>query len=194
MPPWWRSWIRASGALSKTLKQQGQLDNTLIFFLQDNGGCAEEHGSRGAEKPDLSKPVKLRPMGPDELQTRMQPAVARDGRPVRTGKGVMPGPADTYIAYGKGWANASNTPFQRYKHWVHEGGISTPLIVHWPAQVSDRGALRQQPGHLIDIHGHLRGCWRGSLSCRTPEPADSSHGRMQDIRVRGSGCSGTGFR
>ena len=139
------------GRIVKTLKQQGQLDNTLIFFLQDNGGCAEEYGSRGAEKPDPSKPVKLRPMGPDELQTRMQPQVTRDERPVRTGKGVMPGPTDTYIAYGKGWANASNTPFRLYKHWVHEGGISTPLIVHWPACVKDQGALRDQPGHLIDI-------------------------------------------
>jgi arylsulfatase A-like enzyme len=139
------------GRIVETLRQQGQLDNTLIFFLQDNGGCAEEYGSRGPEKPDPSKPVKLRPMGPNELQTRMQPVVTRDGRPVRTGKGVMPGAADTYIAYGKGWANASNTPFRRYKHWVHEGGISTPLIVHWPAQVSDQGALREQPGHLIDI-------------------------------------------
>jgi arylsulfatase len=63
----------------------------------------------------------------------------------------MPGPADTYIAYGKAWANASNTPFRRYKHWVHEGGISTPLIAHWPAQIKSRGKLRHQPGHLIDI-------------------------------------------
>ena len=40
----------------------------------------------------------------------------------------MPGPEDTFIAYGRGWANVSNTPFREYKHWVHEGGISTPLI------------------------------------------------------------------
>jgi len=139
------------GRIVKTLKEKGQLDNTLIFFLQDNGGCAEEYGSRGPVKPDPSKPVELKPMGADELQLNMQPKVTRDGRPVRTGKGVMPGPADTYIAYGKGWANASNTPFRLYKHWVHEGGISTPLIVHWPARVKAGGQLRTQPGHLIDI-------------------------------------------
>jgi len=139
------------GRIVKTLKEKGQLDNTLIFFLQDNGGCAEEYGSRGPVKPDPSKPVELKPMGADELQLNMQPKVTRDGRPVRTGKGVMPGPADTYIAYGKGWANASNTPFRLYKHWVHEGGISTPLIVHWPARVRAGGQLRTQPGHLIDI-------------------------------------------
>ena len=90
-------------------------------------------------------------MDKDELQPDMQPKVTRDGRPVRTGKGVMPGPADTYIAYGKPWANASNTPFRLYKHWVHEGGISTPLIAHWPARIKARGELRRQPGHLIDI-------------------------------------------
>jgi arylsulfatase len=77
----------------------------------------------------------------------------RDGRPVRTGPGVMPGPEDTYIAYGRSWANVSNTPFREYKHWVHEGGISTPLIAHWPAgiPVARRNQLVTTPGHLIDI-------------------------------------------
>ena len=139
------------GRIIAELKKTGDFENTLIFFLADNGGCAEEYGSRGAVKPDPSKPVVSKPMGADELQTRMQPTHTRDGRPVRTGYGVMPGPADTYIAYGKAWANASNTPFRRYKHWVHEGGISTPLIAHWPAQIKSRGKLRHQPGHLIDI-------------------------------------------
>ena len=63
----------------------------------------------------------------------------------------MPGPADTYIGYGRGWANVSNTPFREYKHWVHEGGISTPLIAHWPAGIAGRGELRHEPGHLIDV-------------------------------------------
>lgn len=63
----------------------------------------------------------------------------------------MPGPADTYIGYGRNWANVSNTPFREYKHWVHEGGISTPLICHWPAGIETRGALCHDPGHLIDI-------------------------------------------
>ena len=139
------------GRIVSELKRTGNFENTLIFFLADNGGCAEEYGSRGPVKPDPSEPVVLKPMGKNELQTRMQPAVTRDGRPVRTGYGVMPGPADTYIAYGKPWANASNTPFRLYKHWVHEGGISTPLIAHWPSRIKARGKLRHQPGHLIDI-------------------------------------------
>ena len=139
------------GRIVSELKKTGRFENTLVFFLADNGGCAEEYGSNGPIKPNPSEPVVLKPMGKDELQTRMQPTVTRDGRPVRTGHGVMPGPADTYIAYGKPWANSSNTPFRLYKHWVHEGGISTPLIAHWPAQIKAHGKLRHQPGHLIDI-------------------------------------------
>jgi len=139
------------GRIVSELKRKGSFENTLIFFLADNGGCAEEHGSRGPVKPDPSKKIPLRPMDKNELQYGMQPKVTRDGRPVRTGYGVMPGPADTYIAYGRPWANASNTPFRLYKHWVHEGGIATPLIAHWPSQIKARGGLRHQPGHLIDI-------------------------------------------
>ena len=139
------------GRIVEQLKKSGQFEDTLIFFLADNGGCAEEYGSRGAVKPDPSKDIPQKPMDKDELQPDMQPKVTRDGRPVRTGRGVMPGPADTYIAYGRPWANASNTPFRLYKHWVHEGGISTPLIAHWPARITARNELRRQPGHLIDI-------------------------------------------
>ena len=63
----------------------------------------------------------------------------------------MPGPETTYQSYGVPWANLSNTPFREYKHWVHEGGISTPLIVHWPDHIKTGGELRHQPGQLPDI-------------------------------------------
>src|SRR5512133_257260 len=65
----------------------------------------------------------------------------------------MPGPDDTFIAYGEAWANVSNTPFREYKHWVHEGGISTPLVAHWPAGIpaARRNALEPQSAHLIDL-------------------------------------------
>jgi arylsulfatase len=63
----------------------------------------------------------------------------------------MPGPADTYIAYGRDWANVSNTPFREYKSSNHEGGIATPLIAHWPRGIAARNELRHEPGHLIDI-------------------------------------------
>jgi arylsulfatase len=65
-------------------------------------------------------------------------------------KGVPAGDKDSFLSYGVGWANASNTPFRLYKHWVHEGGISTPLIVRWPAVIKQSG-MTSQPGHVIDL-------------------------------------------
>ena len=120
---------RAVGRVMNKLVELGLADNTLVLFLADNGGCAEELG-RGNRLDQT-----------------------RDGRPVQRGNdpAVMPGPEDTYQSYGIPWANASNTPFRRYKHWVHEGGIATPLIAHWPDRIKQAGALSHQPGHLIDI-------------------------------------------
>jgi arylsulfatase len=138
------------GRIVAQLRTTGQLDNTLILFLQDNGACAEDVGRN---RPTITPP-NLHAFGPGELQGAVSPPMqTRDGRVVRTGSGVLPGPADTYIAYGRGWANVSNTPFREYKHWVHEGGISTPLIAHWPAGIDParKGALEPQPGHLIDL-------------------------------------------
>jgi arylsulfatase len=65
--------------------------------------------------------------------------------------GLPPGGVDSYMSYGLSWANASNTPFRRYKHWVHEGGIATPLIAYWPAVIKNAGSLTHQSGHIIDI-------------------------------------------
>jgi arylsulfatase len=141
------------GRVMKALDKKDIKDNTLIFFLQDNGACAEQIGMQGEIKP-MGKDViaaELKPMGKDELQTNMWPNYTRDGRPVLRGKGLKPGDADSYLAYGKEWANASNTPFRMYKHWVHEGGIATPLIVHWPAGIKAKNEFRDTPGHLIDI-------------------------------------------
>lgn len=64
---------------------------------------------------------------------------------------AVPGSAATYLCLGPGWSTTSNTPFRRHKTWVHEGGISTPLIAHWPAGIQDQGALRHNPGHVIDL-------------------------------------------
>jgi arylsulfatase len=87
------------------------------------------------------------------VQIEVFPKYTFDGRPVWDGQAVMPGPDDSYVAYGEGWANVSNTPFRMYKHFTHEGGISTPLIAHWPKGIKPRGAgeWERQPGHLIDI-------------------------------------------
>lgn len=102
------------GKLVKKLQDRNELDNTLILFLCDNGGCAEEN--IGGER-----------------------------------EGVPAGPAESFTSYRTPWANASNTPFRLYKHWVHEGGIASPLIAHWPARIKQKGTLTSQPGHLIDV-------------------------------------------
>lgn len=134
------------GRIVSELQEKDIFDNTLVFYLQDNGGCAETYGLNNRSELPPQRPA----MGKNELQTQMTPTHTRDGRPVRFGH-VMPGPADTAIGYDQPWANVSNTPFREYKHWVHEGGISTPLIAHWPNGIAARNELRHQPGHLIDI-------------------------------------------
>jgi arylsulfatase len=127
------------GKVLRTLRAHDRLDDTLVVFLSDNGGCAEE-------------------MPPDSVREFVTSFVplkerTRDGEPVVPGNvpGLMPGPASTYQSYGRAWANLSNTPFREYKHWVHEGGIATPLIAHWPARLGTRGALCHQPFQLVDV-------------------------------------------
>jgi arylsulfatase len=124
---------RNVGSILDTLKRTGKDEDTLILFLADNGGCAE---NRKAGVPYANAP-----------QT------ARDGRPVRPGNApsIMPGGEDTFASYGVEWANASNTPFRLYKHWVHEGGVASPLIARWPKGISRRGALTHENGHIIDL-------------------------------------------
>ena len=64
---------------------------------------------------------------------------------------LMPGAESTYQSYGVAWANMSNTPFRLYKHWTHEGGVSTPVIFHWPNGIGERGGLRHTPCQLPDV-------------------------------------------
>ena len=123
---------RGVGKVLAKLKVVGREENTLVLFLSDNGGCAEEIPAawRGDKFPEKT----------------------RDGRATRVGNdpAAAPGPDDVFQSYGLSWANASNTPFRRFKHWVHEGGIATPLIVRWPAAVKT-AAIVHQPGHIMDI-------------------------------------------
>jgi len=143
------------GRIVDELKSTGMFENTLILFLQDNGGCAEPmgRGVKPAASAKRGQSPSLPPLANDYLQPDMIPKQTRDGFPMRQGYGVLPGAADTYIGYGRAWANVSNTPFRQYKHWVHEGGISTPLIAHWPAGITEprTGELESQPTHLIDL-------------------------------------------
>ena len=123
------------GRILAKLREIRAQENTLILFLSDNGACKEESG-----------PVRT-------WQSLFVPHTTRDGRAMRAGNdpSVMPGPDDTYQSYGLPWANVSDTPFRLYKHWVHEGGIATPLVTCWPAMIKRRNRIIHQPGHVIDV-------------------------------------------
>jgi len=139
------------GRIISALEQKNELDNTVVFYMQDNGGCAETLNSNQVEMPPTEMQQKGAYYAPDSIFLGKQPIYSRKGVFIRSGKGVMPGQENTWLAYGEEWANVSNTPFRLYKHWVHEGGIASPLIVHWPKGIKAKGALRNQPAHLIDI-------------------------------------------
>lgn len=128
------------GRIIQSLEETDQLDNTLIIFLSDNGSCAEDIPSWVTQEEMV-----------DNLQ--LARSHTRKGEKVQFGNrpDIMPGAEDTYQSYETAWANLSNTPFRYYKHWVHEGGIATPLIMHWPKKIRDKGALRHSPGQLPDI-------------------------------------------
>lgn len=104
------------GRIVHSLEKTGNLENTLLFFLADNG-ASHELGIWGFDR---------------------EPG------------GVL-GAESSFSSYGGSWANASNTPFRKSKTFTHEGGIATPLIVHWPSQIKNKGEFRHQPGHLVDL-------------------------------------------
>lgn len=122
------------GRIMAQVGSSGIEQDTLILFLSDNGGNYEE----------LTKSWK---------GYLFIPHATRDGRLVQLGNdpSVMPGPDDTYQSYGIPWANTSNTPFRRYKHYAHEGGIATPLIAHWPGVISAANSWTPQIGHVMDV-------------------------------------------
>jgi arylsulfatase len=129
------------GDLLTTLEKTDQLENTLIFFLSDNGACAEVlplDDSADAFLKRRSDLIRLKPKNGCDLQVGNEPS-------------IVPGPEDTYASYGRAWANMSNTPFRLYKRWTHEGGISTPLIVSWPSGDLAIGSIVRSPHQLTDV-------------------------------------------
>jgi arylsulfatase len=115
------------------------MDKTLVIFLSDNGASDEQLPKVSLERfRQRSDIVRLE---------------TRDGRPVSIGNEptIVPGPEDTYASYGRAWANLSNTPFRYYKQWTHEGGIATPVIVHWPTGGLKDGGILRTPFQLTDV-------------------------------------------
>lgn len=123
------------GRVIETLRKNGQLDNTLILFMSDNG-CSNEDCQNYSE-------------GEND-----RPAETRDGRKIvyPRQKEVMPGPETSYASVGAKWANAANTPFRFWKAKSYEGGICTPMIAHWPKGIKQpKGSITTQMGHVMDI-------------------------------------------
>lgn len=110
------------GRVVERLQQIGELDNTLLLFVSDNGGTKETglFGIKG-----------------DTNTVENHDQWGRKG--------------GWSSSYGQGWANLSNVPFRLYKRFNHEGGISAPMIVHWPRGMTARGEVTHQVSHLIDI-------------------------------------------
>ncbi|MEJ8855788.1 arylsulfatase [Variovorax robiniae] len=120
------------GKIMRTLERLNVKDDTLVLFLSDNGGCAE-------------------PLCEDGW-CKAFPSTLPDGRAIESGNRVdlRPGGATTFMSYDLPWSNVSNAPFRQHKHYVHEGGISTPLVAHWPAGIKARGFVHQ-PFHVVDV-------------------------------------------
>ena len=106
------------GEIIATLKKYHQLDNTIIFFMSDNGGNKEMEANE--------QPIKI-----ENIKT------IQNENPSHS--------------YHMEWASVSNTPFRMYKSQVYEGGIASPLIVHWPDGISAKGKVIKQVGHIIDL-------------------------------------------
>lgn len=122
------------GRIINELKRTGELDNTLIFFLSDNGASPE--------------PANTFDPGFD------RPGETRDGRKIiyPKNKEVLPGPQTVYGAIGKEWASVSNTPFRYWKRESYEGGVRTPLIAFWPKGIqAQKNSISNQVGHVMDF-------------------------------------------
>lgn len=118
---------RNIGRLIGDLAFHEQLENTIIIFISDNGACAEwdPHGF------DIKS-------GPGNILHTNQDLEKM-------------GSQGTYHSVGSAWANASNTPWQLYKHYNHEGGISSPFIIFWPEGLQRNGTIEHQAGHVVDL-------------------------------------------
>lgn len=123
---------QGTGWILDALRETGQLENTLILFLSDNGSSPELPKEWG---PGLDRPSET-----------------RDGRTIHYEGFDQPGRETTFAGIGPAWASATNTPFRYWKAEQYEGGAHTPLIAHWPAGLApDEGSFTNQVGHVMDL-------------------------------------------
>lgn len=123
------------GKVIAKLKSLGELDNTIIVFLSDNGASYE-------------RPSKYGPGFDRAGSTRAGQEVYF---PVDKEVEHLPGPQTVHAGIGPQWAHTANTPFKFWKSKVYEGGICTPMIVHWPAGIKDPNSVNTSPGHVMDL-------------------------------------------
>ncbi|MGQ8338933.1 arylsulfatase [Sunxiuqinia sp. A32] len=126
------------GRVISYLKEKGELDNTLILFMSDNGSCAE-WDPFGFEYPNYDDRVAG--------GTPNHPNVLHTGESLER----LGGPDGPLFSFGSAWANVGNTPFTLYKQFVHEGGISSPLIVHWPEKINESKIFTDNYAHFVDV-------------------------------------------
>ncbi len=135
------------GRIIDNVEKAGIADNTLIVFMSDNGGNAEEIGrGRRTTQPKGTAEGKLHVSGTTESHACEIGMVCAGNVP-----GVMPGDEDTFQSIGIPWGNCANTPFRMYKHYTQEGGISSPFIACWPNVIKAHSAPVSAIGHETDL-------------------------------------------
>jgi arylsulfatase len=119
------------GRMLAALRDSGTADNTLIFFLSDNGASDMAVGQ-------LDKPGRT---------------WRSDGTPTRVGNrhDIQPGPGENFVTAGPAWSNVSNAPFRQHKNCNHEGGIASPLVAWWPGVIKATGSISAELSHITDV-------------------------------------------
>ena len=120
------------GRIIDFLEESGQLDNTLVIVISDNGASGEGGPTGSVNENKIANGV------PDNLEQNLKFL------------DVLGSPR-TYNHYPTGWAMAFNTPFKMWKRYSYNGGICDPFLIHWPKGIKSRGEVRHQYHHAIDI-------------------------------------------